>query len=160
MTGELDMAVNFNRISDPIRLAQAISLVPYVAGRGDWGGADCWGVVELWYWNRFSERLCDRGSIAPGPAGLRDGYRAAMGSRWAEVHQVQQDDVVIMRQRLRNGVILEHGHCGIAVGDGRLLHASERAGVRLVNLNDADIRIRISSIGRLRKLAGGAEVST
>jgi len=125
-------------------------LVPYAAGQSDLGGADCWGLVELWYRHRFDLELGDRCDISPGPDGLSEGYSNAAGNGWFPVDEPRLDDLVVMRHVVRTKgrpQVIEHGHCGI-VAHGGLLHTDRATGPLLESLDAPHIARRITAVLR------------
>lgn len=101
----------------PVELIARLQSVPHIEGRGDWDGADCWGLVEIWYRERFGVVLTDRADIPPGAAGVSEGFDRA--SDWFQVETPGNDDLVVMRYgRLRAG------HVGV-FWDGAVIHTAK-----------------------------------
>lgn len=92
-------------------------LVPHVPGQGTWQGADCWGIVELWYRHVLGIDVGDRSDIAPGATGLQSGFDAK--STWQPIDQPVDHCLVIMRAGR-----LSAGHVGIFYS-GSVLHSSQ-----------------------------------
>jgi len=133
----------------PITLVERLQLVPHVPGGSDWNGADCWGVVCLWYLERFGIRLEERTAIAPGVEGMQRGFEDR--SDWVEVTIPANDDVVVMRAA--NGrFVLDAGHIGIHWG-GLVIHSSEGSGCVSVPLASRQIRHRVTGYFRHRSRA-------
>ena len=133
----------------PVDLMQRLQLVPHVAGGSDWAGADCWGIVCLWYRERFGIELVERGSIAPGVDGTQIGFEAQ--TDWIRTESAGNDDVVVMRAA--NGrAVLAAGHVGIFWG-GMVIHSSEGVGCVTVPLASRQIAHRITGTFRHRSRA-------
>lgn len=94
--------------------------VPYVEGGGSFVGADCWGIVELYYRHVLGIDLSDRAEHEPGAASVQEWYDAT--NDWQAVPAPLQHCLVV----LRTGH-LTAGHVGIYF-DGRVLHSSRRYG--------------------------------
>jgi cell wall-associated NlpC family hydrolase len=120
----------------PERAIDLLTVVPYIAGRGDWAGADCWGLVELWYRHVVGIELADRGQREPGMGSVDDWANAATG--WKRI-QAPTDHCLVL---IRVGD-LEAGHVGIHYA-GKVLHTAERHGCVLQSLSDRLIRSRIT----------------
>ncbi len=107
--------------------------IPHVPGRGDWAGADCWGVVELYYEHVLGIGLTDRADIAPGPEGTQVGFDARRG--WDDLAGPVDHCVVVMRAGR-----LKAGHVGVYFG-GSVLHSSHRHGCVFQRLNGLQHRV-------------------
>lgn len=160
-----------SRITDPDALIRALLMVPYLPGAGNWSGADCWGVNELWYANQFGLLLNDRTGIAPGADGLAEGFDDFEAHGWIEVAEPRDHDTIIMRHVAMAEIdgkpvrrVIEHGHCGI-YWRGKVIHADGylktdedgnehwTGGVRVDDFDSPRIRGRVSAILRREELA-------
>lgn len=101
----------------PAEAIDQLILVPHVPGQGTWQGADCWGIVELWYRHVLGIDVADRGQIDPGASGLQSGFDVK--SAWREVTAPADHCLVIMRAGR-----LAAGHVGIFYS-GSVLHSSQ-----------------------------------
>lgn len=133
----------------PELLIERLQAVPHRPGRGDWSGADCWGIVCLWYRERFSIELEERATIEPGVLGMQVGFDQR--SNWISVETPSDDDVVVMRA-VKVRQVLDAGHIGVYWG-GFVLHSCEGAGCIAVALNSRQIRHRITGYFRHRSQA-------
>lgn len=133
-------AIFSRRLVDQVTLINRLMAIPYVRGRGDATGCDCWGLVEFWYRERLGIELQDRSNIEPGPSGLAAGF--ANQSQWVNVEFPQNDDLVILRSRW-NGETLDHGHCGI-FWNGNLIHTEEQAGPSCQPMKARQIASRVT----------------
>lgn len=115
---------------------------PYVPGGRSWAGADCWGVVELWYRHVLGIELTDRSSRPPGPDSVQ-GW-ADEGQGWQPITAPEDHCLLLMRSGR-----LKAGHVGI-VYQGRVLHSAKSHGC--VHQPLSDRLIRASTTGYLRKL--------
>jgi len=133
----------------PQDLIERLQLVPHVPGRSDWSGADCWGIVCIWYRERFGIELKERSHIDPGVCGMQSGFEAR--SDWRAVISPNDDDAVVMRAATGR-VMLEAGHIGIH-WCGLVVHSSEGTGCVAVPLASRQIRHRITGYFRHRSIA-------
>jgi len=94
--------------------------VPYVPGAGNWGGSDCWGVVELWYRHVLGVELDDRAGF---PAGMKS-VQAAVDTTtaWRSIEAPQDHCLVLMRAGQ-----ISYGHVGVFY-DRHVLHSGEQHG--------------------------------
>lgn len=120
----------------PERAIDALLMVPYRAGRGDLAGADCFGVVELYYRMVFGIEVLDRAGHAPGHAGLEEGYRAARD--WMAIDAPEDHCLVLMRAGL-----LQAGHIGVFY-NGCVVHSDEAHGCACEPITDRFLRSRIT----------------
>lgn len=134
-------------ITDPAKLTQALLATPYRERGSGWAGIDCWGLVELWFANRFGITLTDRTGL-DFEDGIEAGF-AMRGSCWVPVEEPKPDDLVILRTTRRN-VVVEHGHCGIYTVHG-LLHA-DRPLIRLEDYETRRIAGRVTGLFRHKSL--------
>jgi hypothetical protein len=125
-------------------LIERLRLVPHVRGRSDWGGADCWGIVCIWYRERFGIELQDRGANGLGVEGLQSGFDRR--SDWIAVASPENDDVVVMRAA-KGRIVLDAGHIGV-FWSGVVVHSSEDVGCIAEPLTARTIRHRITGYYR------------
>lgn len=114
--------------------------IPYREGAAEWAGADCWGLVELFYAHVLGVKLIDRANIAPGHAGMNAGFDAA--TDWPPVSGPVENGLVIMR-----AAGFKAGHVGLFIA-GRVLHTSEKTGCVYQPITDRFLRSRITSFLR------------
>lgn len=113
-------------------------LVPYAEGRGDWAGADCWGIVELYYEHVLNIDLDDRGNIQPGHDGLQAGFDKA--EHWPQIEKPEDHCLVIMQAKH-----LLAGHVGV-FHNGYVLHSwNKDIGCVFQPITDRFIRSRITA---------------
>lgn len=122
---------------EPAAMIDRLLAVPYAAGRGDWAGADCWGVVELWYRHVLGIEVADRASLPAGNEGLQAGFDAARV--WQPIGEPKDHCLVILRFRH-----LVAGHVGI-FWKGSILHSSAGHGCVFQPITDRLIKPRITS---------------
>lgn len=120
----------------PDAMVDALLGCPYVPGGSDMGGADCWGIVELWYSHVLGIDLDDRAAHPPGHEGVQAGFEAA--AHWEAIEAPENNCLVVMRAGHLNA-----GHAGVYL-DGRLLHSDESAGCVFQPVSDRFIRSKIS----------------
>lgn len=131
------------------QLIERLLATPYLPGGFDWTGADCWGVVEIWYRERFGIVLTDRGRIEPTPLGVMAGYE--LSSAWMAGAFPRDDDLILMRARW-NGETIQHGHIGVYWG-GTVLHSQPDHGCACQPYRARHIESRVTAILRHRSLA-------
>ena len=128
---------------------QADSLVgvPYVNDGRAFDGADCWGIVYLYYKHilaieieRYDAALTDTGSNA----GLAELMRGEIPTYWQAVDVPSVGDVALMR----NGRHLSH--VGIYVGADRVLHSPGPDASRIERASSASLSRRI--VGYYRRI--------
>lgn len=121
--------------------------IPYVAHGRDYEGADCWGIVCLFYRDalgrlipsysaEMAARTIHRRDVAPLIEIERE--------RWQEVKTPIAGDVVLMR------IGRCESHVGVFVGNGLMLH-SEVGASELIRLTDMRVRSRV--VGYFRSAA-------
>lgn len=120
---------------------QRLLPVPYVAGGSSWAGADCWGIVELWYGYVLGIDLIDRADRPPGHDSVQQWAIDPAG--WEAIAQPEDHCLVLMRVGR-----LSAGHVGI-VYQGRVLHSAKAHGCVYQPLTDR--LIRATTTGYLRK---------
>ncbi|MEH6727448.1 MAG: NlpC/P60 family protein [Hyphomicrobiales bacterium] len=121
---------------DSSDMINQLLLCPYARGRGDLNGADCWGIVELWYLHVLGIALDDRAAHPPGHQGVQAGYEVV--THWQPIEPPENHCLVVMRAGLLNA-----GHVGIYL-DGCLLHSDEKTGCVYQPISDRFIRSKIS----------------
>lgn len=121
--------------------------VPYLANGRHYDGADCWGILCLFYRDvlglelpsllpEMQGREFHRRGIAPLVQDVRE-------SQWHEVSEPRQGDCVLMRVgRLDT-------HVGIYLDRGRLLHSEGPHPSEIVRIDDIRVKRRISGFYRL-----------
>lgn len=141
------VTVNKSGLCAPAAMIDALLQCPYAAGGGALHGADCWGIVELWYRHVLGIALDDRAAHPPGHDGLQAGFDAA--AHWRAVDAPENHCLVILRAGH-----LRAGHVGVFFG-GRVLHSSEHQGCVYQALSDRWIRSRVT---RFLRFGGGCVV--
>jgi cell wall-associated NlpC family hydrolase len=123
-------------LDDPNLVIDTLLQVPYRPGGSEIWGADCWGIVELWYDLALGIKLDDRSNHEPGEAGLQAGFNAAQ--HWQKIEQPEDHCLVIMRAKG-----FEAGHVGVFYG-GSVLHSDEQHGCVYQPISDRFIRSKIT----------------
>lgn len=103
-----------------LEMIVALQNVPYAPGKGTFSGADCWGIVELWYKHVLGLVLNDRAEHPVGHKGVQSGFRCAMN--WQKIDRPEDHCLVILRE---GG--FEAGHVGVFY-NGDVLHSSKAHG--------------------------------
>lgn len=125
----------------PEAVIDRLLTVPYASGGSSWSGADCWGIVELWYRHVREVELSDRDDRPPGPNSVQGWAEEALG--WQPISAPEDHCLLLMRSGR-----LSAGHVGI-VYKGRVLHSAKSHGCVYQPLSDR--LIRASTTGYLRK---------
>lgn len=120
----------------PAEAIDRLLMVPHVPGQGSWSGADCWGIVELWYRHVLGIEVGDRGAIDPGSDGLQVGFDAK--SDWQPIEVPADHCLVILRAGR-----LAAGHVGIFY-NGSVLHSSKGHGCVYQPITDRTIRSHLT----------------
>lgn len=120
----------------PEAMIENLLSVPYAAGQGAMAGADCWGIVELWYRHVRGIELVDRANFPPGNDGLQAGFDAA--KVWHPIPAAKDHCLVILRFRHLNA-----GHVGV-FHNGSVLHSSQGHGCVYQPIDHRLIRPRIT----------------
>ena len=122
--------------------------IPYVEHGRDYSGADCWGVVYLFYRDvlgrpipAYSAEMQARAFHHRDIGALIKSERAA---HWVEVEQPDHGDVALMRTGR------EESHVGIFISGGRILHSEGEPGSCMVRADDLRIRSRLVGYFRVR----------
>lgn len=123
-------------------MIDALLHCPYVPGGSEMHGADCWGIVELWYAHVLGIALDDRAGHPPGHEGMQAGFDAA--GHWQAIEAAEDHCLVILRVGQ-----LEAGHVGVFY-DGHLLHSSEHQGCTYQAISDRWLRSRITRFLKLK----------
>lgn len=124
----------------PSQAIDALVHVPYAPGKGDMAGADCFGIVELYYRLVLGIEVTDRADHPAGHGGLQAGFDAA--ANWVSIQQPEDHCLVIMRAK-----VLLAGHIGI-YHSGHVLHSDESHGCVFEPINGRFIRSRITGFLR------------
>ncbi|WP_310299673.1 NlpC/P60 family protein [Rhizobium sp. BE258] len=122
--------------------------IPYVAHGRDYDGADCWGLVYLYYRDllgtpipsysvEMHEREFHRRDIGP----LID---AEKEKRWLQADAPSPGDCVLLRAGRYNS------HVGIFLGAGKILHSEGPEPSVVARLDDMRLRSRITGYFRLK----------
>ncbi|PTM92860.1 C40 family peptidase [Mycoplana dimorpha] len=121
--------------------------IPYVEHGRDYAGADCWGLIYLYYRDVLGRPvpsyLAEMQEREFRPRGIGPLVDAEREAHWIEATEPQQGDVVLMR----NG--RHHNHVGIRLIGGRLLHSDGPGPSRIERLDALHLRNRIVGFYRL-----------
>lgn len=120
----------------PNEAVLALLSVPYVRGGKSWRGADCFGIVELWYAGVLGIEVRDRADIAPGHEGVQQGFDAVCD--WRLVDSPHDHCLVIMRAGRHPA-----GHIGVYF-DGSVLHSDVAHGCVYQPISNRLIQSRIT----------------
>lgn len=117
--------------------------VPYARDRGDWAGADCWGIVELWYRHVLGIALGERRDHPSSHEGLQAGFDGKQD--WQPIDEPADHALVVMRA----GRLIA-GHIGVYFG-GSVLHTDSAHGCIYERFNAPMIRTRLTGIFRHKR---------
>jgi cell wall-associated NlpC family hydrolase len=129
-------------LAKPDEIIERLLTVPYKAGEGSFSGADCWGIVELWYCFVLGQELADRASNCAGHEGLNAGFEQA--TRWERIEEPEDNCLVIMRTGR-----LFAGHVGVFF-NGSVLHSDEKHGCVYESITRPMLRAKITCFLRFR----------
>ena len=122
--------------------------IPYVPNGREYGGADCWGLLFLYYRDALGtpipsystemrEREFHRRDIGP----LID---AEKEKHWVQVDEPQPGDCVLLRAGRHNT------HVGVFLGGSKLLHSEGPDPSVVARIDDIRLRSRIAGFFRLK----------
>ena len=83
------------RLTEPAQMIDRLLTVPYARDRGDWAGADCWGIVELWYRHVLGIKLSERRDHPSSHEGLQAGFD--LKKDWQPIDEPADHALVVMR---------------------------------------------------------------
>lgn len=129
-------------------LIERLLRVPYMPGGSSFDGLDCWGLVEVWYLERFGMALRDRGRLEPSPLSVTAGYE--LSDAWRPGAHPQDDDLILMKARWA-GEVIRYGHVGI-YWQGSVLHTSIDHGTVCQPYRARHVESRVTAILRHRTL--------
>ncbi len=122
--------------------------IPYIEHGRDYSGADCWGIVFLFYRDILKRPIPSY--VAEMQA--RSFHRRDIGAliederaeHWVEVPEPAHGDVVLMRTGRAES------HVGIYLKGARILHSEGEPGSYIVRADDMRIRFRLVGYFRRR----------
>jgi cell wall-associated NlpC family hydrolase len=122
--------------------------VPYVAHGREYAGADCWGLLFLYYRDELGTPIPSYSSEMRE----RDFHRKDIGPLmdveidrlWLQVDDPQPGDGVLLRAGRFNT------HVGVFLGGGRMLHSEGPEPSVVARLDDIRLRSRITGFFRLK----------
>jgi len=122
--------------------------VPYVAHGREYTGADCWGLLFLYYRDELGTPIPSYSSEMRE----RDFHRKDIGPLmdveierlWLQVDEPQPGDGVLLRAGRFNT------HVGVFLGAGRMLHSEGPEPSVVARLDDIRLRSRITGFFRLK----------
>jgi cell wall-associated NlpC family hydrolase len=125
--------------------------IPFKELGRDRHGVDCYGLVRLVLWEVFKVATSDfRDYHISEREDCAAVIKQASGTpEWEKVNHPQPGDVILLR------LMGFPTHCGIYVGNGEMLHASETDGVRLERLNSPAWSRRVCGMYRHRGMRRG-----
>lgn len=124
--------------------------IPYVSGGRDESGADCWGLVVLFYEKEFDVNLPKYEEVLPDEAtGHTTTTKGAIViaetlDSVEEVSDPQYGDIVLLR------VMGMPIHVGIVVGRNEMLHTRSSTGPLIENYTEIKWKRRVQSFHRLK----------
>lgn len=120
--------------------------IPYVPHGRDYTGADCWGILYLFYRDVLGVEIPSYVAEMEGKSFDRHGIAPLMESerdiRWKRVQNPVQGDGVSMR------VGRMETHVGVYLDRGRLLHSEGPHPSEIVRLDDIRVKSRIAGFYR------------
>lgn len=123
--------------------------IPFVSQGRSYEGADCWGLVWLYYRDVMGIALSEWAHV-PARALRTIGDLVAEHKRdWRVVETPADGDVAVMRAFTRRSTI-EDAHVGIVIGRRFVLHTEAGSGPRLERLSAPHVAPRIVDFRRHR----------
>ena len=122
--------------------------IPYIEHGRDYSGADCWGIVFLFYRDILKRPIPSYVAEMQGRAFHRRDIGALIederAEHWFEVPEPAHGDVVLMRTGRAES------HVGIYLKGARILHSEGEPGSYIVRADDMRIRSRLVGYFRRR----------
>lgn len=122
--------------------------IPYVAHGRSYEGADCWGLLFLYYRDAlgtpipsYSAEMHDRNFHRRDIGPLMD---SEIEKLWMQVDDPQPGDGILLRAGRFNS------HVGVFLGSGRILHSEGPEQSVVARLDDIRLRSRVTGFFRLK----------
>ncbi|MBB3396881.1 NlpC/P60 family protein [Rhizobium sp. BK060] len=123
--------------------------IPYVPHGREYKGADCWGILFLYYRDVLGTPVPAYSSEMEAREFNRCGIAPLIGEererRWHQVETPQAGDCVLMRAGRHDS------HVGVYLGQGRMLHSEGPHPSVIDRISDMRWRNRISGFYRLNE---------
>lgn len=123
--------------------------VPYADEGRSPEGADCYGLIWLWYRDVLEIDIPIFDDVPPGNMVAVNAMIEQHKSEWLEVEIPCEHDICVMRGIGFRGA----GHMGVVQPRRRLLHTTQDQGARIERLSDPTIKSRIIEFRRHKSLA-------
>lgn len=139
----------------PLSIAVAAYVgLPFVRRGDDGSGFECWDLVRLVFGAERGIDLPKYGEISAADlADVAAAFDQGMASEtWRPVTVAKAFDVVVMRARDKH-LGARNRHCGVMVGESRMLHLEINTHSVCVPLDHASVKFRIIGFFRHRDLA-------
>ncbi len=108
--------------------------IPFVDKGDGFNGADCFGLVRLYYKDVMNIKLFKPDSSAFNSKSVLREFLEETSRNWNKVSEPQINDVVAMAHDPRHPKIVQH--FGIYIGNGKMIHTLEKVGSHIVKLRD------------------------
>lgn len=115
--------------------------IPFVDGGRLLSGADCYGVVMLYYKNILSIDIPDVQITANEPRKSFIKYLDEVNKHWTKLDKPQQHCGVALRMNTEHPRLVTH--FGIMLDDHRLLHSIKPIGSHVVDIDNPTVKSRI-----------------
>lgn len=123
--------------------------IPFVSQGRSYDGADCWGLVWLYYRDVMGIALTEWAHVPAKALRTISDLIAEHKREWTKVESPRNGDIVVMKAWTRRSTILD-AHVGVVVNRRFVLHTRENSGPVLQRLTDPDIAWRIVDFRRHR----------
>lgn len=112
--------------------------IPFAHKGRSMTGADCYGVIMLWYEKRLGIKLIDPFSDYPEGPAWRDKslFIENYHLQWEKVESPKKYDVVLFKDK--KGMV---NHAGVFMGKNKFLHTSKISGAVIQKLDQWDDRV-------------------
>lgn len=128
-----------------MKLADKFIGIPFKSGGRDFNGADCWGIAVLFYREYLAVDLpsysdCYFTSDTDRLRELIAQYREG----WERISKPQTGDLILFK------LLGSETHIGVYIGNGKFLHATEKAASVVQNLESPEWNRRVSGYFRYK----------
>lgn len=131
-------------------MSDRFAAIPFVGQGRDYDGADCWGLVWLWYRDRLGILLDSYDAVSATDAASINAMIERHKREWVTVAEPRDHDVVVMRSMTAGH--RGDGHVGIVVEKRKVMHTADPAGVRVDRLSAPHVANRIIEFRRHPRL--------
>lgn len=121
--------------------------IPYLRGGRSFEGADCWGLIELYYKDVLETTIPDHRRVNEGSSAkelLRASKTAIDSGIWKPIDRKPRVHDVVLMYNLNHINFI--GHAGVIVAPGKMLHTEEHTGTVIMPIKHPAIHFRIAGV--------------